>query len=131
MANTPTIYRIAALIIALYGLLCLVGGIIGYVKATSIASLATGGVAGVLLVVCAAGLFDYPDYSTPSLLGAIVVSVFIGSFFGHKLLANASKLAEFMSSSAGPRTLALTIGALLVIIIAAIALAARPGPPPS
>lgn len=71
---------IAALIVLLYGLLCLVGGALGYLKAKSRASLITGGFAGIVLVACAMGL---RNGSRPAAIVSMVVAVVLGArFFG-------------------------------------------------
>jgi len=119
------IYKVAATIIALYGMLSMVGGIIGYVKAHSTASLVTGVPAGAILVLSAIGIFYAPR---AALVAAIVVALLIGGFFGSKLVKAAGDLSGFMASSAGPRTLAMTAGALIVITMSAIALAGASGP---
>lgn len=118
------IYKVAATIIALYGVLSMVGGIIGFVKAHSTASIATGVPAGALLVLSAVSVFYAPR---PALVVAIVVAVLIGGFFGSKLVAAAGNFGGFIASSAGPRTLAMTAGALIVIAVSAIALASGGG----
>jgi uncharacterized membrane protein (UPF0136 family) len=117
-------YKIAATIIALYGVLSMVGGIIGFVKANSTASLATGVPAGAILVLSAIGIFYAPR---PALIVAIIVALAIGGFFGSKLVKGAGDLRGFIASSAGPRTLAMTAGAIIVIAVSAIALASGSG----
>ena len=47
---------IAAVVVGLYGAFSLLGGVIGYVKAKSQASLVAGSVSGTLLLVCAYGI---------------------------------------------------------------------------
>jgi uncharacterized membrane protein (UPF0136 family) len=118
------IYKVAATIIALYGVLSMVGGIIGYVKAHSTASLVTGVPLGAILVLSAIGIFYVPR---PALVGAMVVALLIGGFFGSKLVKGAGDLSGFIASSAGPRTVAMTAGALIVIAVSAIALAGGSG----
>src|SRR5207244_11843846 len=60
MNGVPTTHWIAVAIIALYGLVSVVGGILGYVRAESVPSLVAGGIAGLLLLLCAAGVFYAP-----------------------------------------------------------------------
>lgn len=105
-------YKIAAGLMILYGLACLVGGIIGYVKAGSTASLATGVPAGILLLVCA-GAILLGWFAAPTALGgAIVVALLVGGFFASKVV----------STGAEPRPLALIGGAVIVILACAVAL---------
>ena len=56
MNGAPTVQIIAAGLTALYGLISLIGGYIGYAKAGSTASLIAGGVSGILLLLLAAGV---------------------------------------------------------------------------
>lgn len=115
---------IAAILIGLYGLASIVGGLIGYFKAGSTASVAAGVPAGVILLVCAAGC--YFQRPVPALAGAIIVSLALVGFFGSKVVSHMDKLGEFVQSPAGPRTVAMLVGGLLVIIASAAALASRP-----
>jgi uncharacterized membrane protein (UPF0136 family) len=123
MDSAGATYKIAAGVMAIYGLACIVGGAIGYFKGGSVASIAAGAPSGILLLVCAVAMFYRPF---PALVGAILVSLAIGGFFGSKLAPHLSDLGSFIQSSAGPRTVAMTVGALAVIIVSAIALVMNP-----
>jgi uncharacterized membrane protein (UPF0136 family) len=114
---------IAGIIIGLYGLASIVGGLIGYLSAGSKASIAAGGTLGLLLVICAIGQFIHRP--VPWLIGAIVVSLFLAAFFGRKLVPNLGRLAEFWHEPAGPRSIVMFAGAVLVIVVAAIAMAGK------
>ncbi len=127
MDSVPTAYKVAAGIMALYGLASMVGGVIGYLKAGSVPSLAAGVPAGIILLVCVGFVFRQP---TPALVGGIVVAVLVGGFFGSKLLPNLSRLGAFLQESAGPRTLAMFAGGVVVIVACAVALASRPSAGP-
>jgi uncharacterized membrane protein (UPF0136 family) len=72
MDKMPTFHLAAVALTAIYGLVSLVGGTIGYLKANSVASLVAGGLAGVLLLLCAAGTTRWPF---GSLMGAVIVSL--------------------------------------------------------
>src|SRR5438094_177884 len=120
MEMVPTSYKVAAGVMALYGLASLVGGILGYLKAGSGASLAAGVPAGILLLICALGTFQRP---LPSLIGAIVVALAVGGFFASNLIRHLNDLGAFVHDPAGPRTFAMFGGGLLVILTSAIALA--------
>lgn len=115
---------LAAVLIGVYGLAAIVGGLIGYFKAGSAASAAAGVPSGVLLLACAAGV--YFQRPLPAFAGAIIVSLALAGFFGSKLVTHMDKLGEFVQSPAGPRTVAMFVGGLLVIIASAAALAVRP-----
>lgn len=69
---------LAVLTVALYGVMTLVGGVIGFVKAKSRASLIAGGVAGLLLLACAAGL---GSGSRAALWGSQLIALALGIRF--------------------------------------------------
>ena len=48
--------ELAAIVVGVYGVICFIGGIIGYAKAKSAASLIAGSVSGIVLLACAYGL---------------------------------------------------------------------------
>ena len=62
----------------IFGLLTIVGGVMGYVKAGSAASLIAGSICGVLLLIAA---FMLPGYLTPGLILALVVSLALAGRF--------------------------------------------------
>ena len=71
---------VPVIIVGLYGLLSLVGGVIGYAKAKSAASLIAGSISGVILIACAAGLQQGQPYAA---IAALIVSLALGGrFFG-------------------------------------------------
>ena len=107
MEAAPTVYKVAAGVMALYGLVAIVGGLIGYLRAGSVASVAAGVPSGVLLIACAAMTFQRPQWS---LIGAIVVALAVGGFFASNLLKPLGDLGDFIQSSAGPRTMACLSG---------------------
>ena len=65
-------------VVAVYGLFCIVGGIIGYVKAQSTASLFAGMVSGIVLLICSYGI---TKGNTPALYISLVVSILLGGRF--------------------------------------------------
>jgi uncharacterized membrane protein (UPF0136 family) len=119
MGEVPMAYKVAAVVIGLYGLLSLVGGIIGYAKAGSIPSLAAGAPAGIILLASCYGAFQKAGWSLPV---AIVVAVLVGGFFAFNLAKHSADIGEFISSSAGPRTVAMFAGAIVVIASSVAAL---------
>ena len=67
----------------IFGILTIVGGIVGYVKAGSMASIIAGSISGVLLLLAA---WLLPEHQAAGLILALVVSLllagrFIPSFF--------------------------------------------------
>ena len=71
---------ITASVIASYGLFSLAGGIIGYLKAKSTASLIAGSVSGASLLLCAYGI---GQGSRLGVFGSLVIALALGGrFFG-------------------------------------------------
>jgi uncharacterized membrane protein (UPF0136 family) len=66
-----------------FGVLTIAGGIVGYVKAGSVASIIAGSVTGVLLLVAA---FLLPEYHTAGLATAFIVSLLLAAQFVPKFL---------------------------------------------
>jgi uncharacterized membrane protein (UPF0136 family) len=122
----PTTHLIALGVTALYGIVTLVGGIIGYVLANSMPSLVAGAISGVLLLLCAAGVFYLPAVS---LSGAIVIAVALLGNFVPGLLRQRGQMAESLTTFKGMVPLIMVIGGVLVIIVSALALATRARPP--
>ena len=65
-------------VVGLYGVISLAGGLIGYVKAKSTASLIAGSLAGIVLLVCAVGI---ARGSHTAALGSAVVALLLGGRF--------------------------------------------------
>ncbi len=128
MANgVSTVHLMAIILTAVYGLVSLIGGTIGYVKANSTASLVAGGISGVLLLLCAAGITRWP---TLSLAGAIVISLALAGRFGGKLMEHRSALGDFLGEGAGITALVMVTGGVLVLVICCWALVVGSGPRP-
>ena len=66
-----------------FGLLTIAGGVVGYVKAGSTASIIAGGITGVLLLVAA---FLLPEHRVAGLAIALIVSLLLAAQFVPKLL---------------------------------------------
>jgi len=101
---------IARGVVAGYGVLSLAGGVMGYVKAKSRASLIAGGISGLVLIGCAALSLTQP------VLGLAVASV-----------VSLALVARFARSAMGKRasTVALVMigGGIAVLVTAGLALA--------
>ena len=78
-----------------FGLLTLAGGIIGYVKAGSVASIIAGAITGVLLLIAA---FLLPEYRAAGLATALIVSLLLAAQFIPKLLRTGRVMPAGMMS---------------------------------
>src|SRR5947207_15511040 len=67
----------------IFGILTIAGGIIGYVKATSVPSIIAGGITGILLLVAA---FLLPEHRAAGLATGVIVSLLLGAQFVAKFL---------------------------------------------
>src|SRR5438094_10454904 len=97
-SSVPTTQMIALGITALYGLVSIVGGITGYVRADSWASLVAGGIAGVLLLLCAAGVFYRPALS---LSAAIIISIALLGRFLPNVVRHRDNFGEYLTTTGG------------------------------
>jgi uncharacterized membrane protein (UPF0136 family) len=66
-----------------FGALTIVGGIVGYLKAGSVASIIAGSITGILLLVAA---FLLPEHRTIGLATALIVSLLLAAQFVPKFL---------------------------------------------
>ena len=73
-------------IVAFYGLLILIGGIIGHIKAGSNASLVMGIVFGLLLLLSSGGMFS-KKYFKKSIYSALILTLILDAFFTYRFLA--------------------------------------------
>ena len=69
---------VATIVVGLYGAFSLMGGVIGYLKAKSQASLLVGSIAGALLLVCASGIHHG---SRAAAVGALLIALVLGGRF--------------------------------------------------
>ncbi|HKQ80256.1 MAG TPA: TMEM14 family protein [Blastocatellia bacterium] len=68
-----------AWLVLIYGILVAVGGLMGYLKASSTASLIAGGISGIALVVSAVAMMK-GSYSTGWWISLIVALLLLGRF---------------------------------------------------
>ena len=85
----------AKIYFVVFGALTIVGGVVGYVKAGSVASIIAGSIAGVLLLVAA---FRLPEYRTAGLATAFVISLFLAAQFIPKFLRTGRVMPAGMMS---------------------------------
>ena len=79
----------------LFGVLTIAGGIVGYVKAGSVASIIAGSITGVLLLVAA---FLLPQHRGVGLATALVVSLLLAGQFVPKFLQTGRVMPAGMMS---------------------------------
>ena len=90
-----------------FGALTIVGGIVGYVKAGSVASIIAGAVTGVLLLV---GAFLLPEHRAAGLAIALIISLLLAAQFIPKFL----RTSRFMP--AGIMSVLSVIGIIAAIV---------------
>jgi uncharacterized membrane protein (UPF0136 family) len=78
-----------------FGILTIAGGVVGYVKAGSVASIVAGGITGVLLLVAA---FLLPEYRIVGLATACIVSLLLAAQFIPKFLRTGRVMPAGMMS---------------------------------
>ena len=90
-----------------FGALTIAGGIVGYVKAGSVASIIAGSITGVLLLVAA---FLLPEHRMVGLATALIVSLLLAAQFIPKFLRTGRVMP------AGLMSLLSAIGIIVVIV---------------
>jgi len=90
-----------------FGALTIVGGIVGYLKAGSVASIIAGSITGVLLLVAA---FLLPEHRTIGLATALIVSILLAAQFVPKFLRTGKVMP------AGMMSILSAIGIIAVIV---------------
>ncbi|HUD02143.1 MAG TPA: TMEM14 family protein [Rhabdochlamydiaceae bacterium] len=95
-------------LISLYGILILMGGIMGHAKAGSTASLVMGVIFGVLLLVAAGCMFSKRLYKR-GVYSALVLTFVLDAFFSYRYMSS----MKFMPS--GMLTL-VSLGVMLLLV---------------
>ncbi len=90
-----------------FGALTIVGGIVGYLKAGSVASIIAGSITGILLLVAA---FLLPEHRTIGLATALIVSLLLAAQFVPKFLRTGRVMP------AGMMSILSAIGIIAVIV---------------
>src|SRR5438132_10975268 len=91
-----------------FGALTIAGGIVGYVKAGSAASIIAGAITGVLLLVAA---FLLPEHQAWGLGTALIVSLLLAGYFIRKYLQTATVMPPVLM-------LVLSVVGILAAIVA-------------
>ena len=90
-----------------FGALTIVGGIVGYLKAGSVASIIAGSTAGVLLLIAA---FLLPEHRAIGLATALIMSILLAAQFVPKFLRTGRVMP------AGMMSILSVIGIIAVIV---------------
>src|SRR6266481_3479411 len=91
----------------IFGLLTIAGGVVGYVKAGSVASVIAGSITGVLLLIAA---FVMPEHRVAGLATALIVSLLLAAYFIRKYLSTGAVMP------AGLMSVLSVIGVIVVIV---------------
>ena len=91
-----------------FGALTIIGGIVGYIKAGSVASIIAGSITGVLLLVAALLL---PEHRTIGLATALIVSLLLAAQFVPKFLRSGRVMP------AGMMAILAVIGIIAAIVV--------------
>ena len=102
--------RGATMIVAAYGAFSAIGGVIGYVKAKSTASLIAGGASGALLLLCAYGMRQHQPAAA---WGSLVIAVALGARFLGTWLKKPRVMPDLLMVLFGAATV-LAVGAELL-----------------
>jgi uncharacterized membrane protein (UPF0136 family) len=104
-------HRIAAVLAGIYGLIALIGGLIGFIKAGSVASLVAGGGSGVLLLVSAALVRGKPKVGLG--LALAISLLLIGRFASASIASGALSSIALVMISGGVAVAVASIRALM------------------
>jgi uncharacterized membrane protein (UPF0136 family) len=91
----PQSMEVTKVYFILFGVLTIAGGIVGYVKAGSVASIIAGSITGILLLVAA---FLLPEHRVAGLATALVISLFLAVQFVPKFLQTGRVMPAGMMS---------------------------------
>src|SRR2546421_13075741 len=98
----------AKIYFVIFGILTVVGGVVGYIKAGSVASIIAGSITGVLLLVAA---FLLPEHRTIGLATALIVSLLLAAQFVPKFLRSGRVMP------AGMMAILAVIGIIAAIVV--------------
>jgi len=103
-------FQAAALVTLVYGVLVLLGGLVGYLKAKSKPSLIMGGIFGIALA--AAGVAGLKGWTYTPLVGA-VLSLFLLAFFGVRYFKKKKFMPGGMLTALSFISVGVNLGAIL------------------
>ena len=85
----------AKIYFVIFGILTVVGGVVGYIKADSVASIIAGSITGILLLVAA---FLLPEHRAIGLATAFIISLLLAAQFAPKFLRTGRVMPAGMMS---------------------------------
>ena len=85
----------AKIYLVVFGVLTIAGGVVGYVKAGSVASIIAGSITGVLLLVAA---FLLPEHRAIGLATAFIISLLLAAQFAPKFIRTGRAMPAGMMS---------------------------------
>ena len=85
----------AKIYLIVFGVLTVAGGVVGYVKAGSVASIIAGSITGVLLLVAA---FLLPEHRAIGLATAFIISLLLAAQFAPKFIRTGRAMPAGMMS---------------------------------
>lgn len=77
--------RCKSYVVLIYGVLLLIGGVIGYAKAGSLVSLLAGSIAGLIAIGCAIAIRRVKEWAVWC---AIILSLVLSGFFGYRFVTS-------------------------------------------
>ncbi|MEH1819880.1 MAG: TMEM14 family protein [Nostoc sp.] len=95
-----------------YGILAIVGGIIGYIQARSIVSLLSGSISGLLLIIAA--FFQLQGHAWGSILAVLVTAIFV-VFFVFRLVKTRKFMPAGLMTILGMLALAVMVNQIVVL----------------
>lgn len=97
----------STIVTLVFGIFCIAGGLIGYFKASSTASLIAGGLSGVLLIACSYGM---RQGSRAAVVAALAVAVLLGLRFLGTFMRNHRVMPDLIM-------IVLSLAAVLAIVL--------------
>lgn len=94
-----------AILMMIYGVLLLIGGLMGYLKAQSSASLIMGGIFAIMSFVCAVAIYKEKIWG---IYLSFAISLFLAFFFGYRFYSSLKWM---------PAGMMLIVSALLFLIL--------------
>ncbi|HEV3235527.1 MAG TPA: TMEM14 family protein [Gemmataceae bacterium] len=102
-----------------YGLIALIGGLIGYMNKGSKPSLIAGGISGVLLLVCHFGIHHGQTWG---LVGALIISLLLVGRFTSSLAKQSRTGGSLFATVIGKVSMIMVVAGVIEIILALWAL---------